>query len=159
MKIFKIILITMIAIVAWLFIYGNLSGAVLGNCIHGNIKTNLLFIYRAKKTVSYNGEARKYEKIPGVYPWNFTCIYDNYSKDNKIIYYLGYPLAWSDYETFKAIPWSPYAQDKKNVYCRGKIMDGADPDSFALGATSEQRDWWRHPSHDKNRWYSCDFEM
>ena len=55
----------------------------------------------------------------------------NYAKDDKNIYYMGKIIEGADVNTFETISYE-YAKDSKNVYYDGKIIKEADSKSFLI---------------------------
>lgn len=67
---------------------------------------------------------------------------NNYSKNDKYVFYKNQELKWADAETFENM-WYDYAKDKNNVYHYGNIfywwlVDRLKADS----ATFEVYEWW-----------------
>ena len=100
------------------------------------------FIKDKKSVYYYNSEIDDFVKLEGADTKTFEVIGNGYAKDRNKIYFYDifrinkYPIkvfadknSFTIFENMDAEGFS-YAEDKDHIYCNGKILEGADYESF-----------------------------
>lgn len=87
--------------------------------------------------------------VLGIEKGTFTILDYNYAKDASTVYCNGKPLADADSETFSLIEGGHYAKDNNAVYFFCNIVPGADSATFTMVSEGNKVNYAR----DKNRYY------
>jgi len=73
------------------------------------------------------------KKLAGVRADDFQVLENGYAKDSRLVYHMGEPLPQFDATSFHVFAEQPqYIKDRNGVYQFGKLIEGADPDSFSV---------------------------